>query len=85
MEKILKSVWLGLVLGLLLGFLAVWQEVHLGSARLSASVMGVAVAYFVGVIANLFAYVMGGGFAWKRTLSWLVGGAIGVALVLLVY
>lgn len=84
MEKILKSWRLGLVLGLVLSFLAVWQERRLGSGVLGASVLGVAIAYIVGVVANVFAYVMGGGFAWKRTLPWLASGVVGMIVAWLI-
>jgi len=80
MEKVLKSVWLGMVLGFVLGFLAVWQEARLGGAGLGAVVLGVAISYITGLLLNAFAFVMGGGFALKRTLAWLASGIAGSAL-----
>lgn len=85
MEKVLKSVWLGVILGFVLSFLAVWQEAHLDGTGLEALVLGVVISYIVGLLANLFALVMGGGFELKRTLIWLVSGIVGSVLACIIF
>lgn len=85
MGKVLKSVWLGIVLGFVLSFLAVWQEAHLDGTGFEAVVLGVTISYIVGLLANLFALVMGSGFEAKRTLVWLISGIIGSILACVIF
>lgn len=85
MERILKSAWLGVILGFVLSFLAVWQEAHLDGTGFEAVVLGVVISYIVGLLANAFVLVMGGGFKLKRTLVWLISGIIGSVIACVIF
>lgn len=86
-EKVLNLInkeWFGVVVGLILAFLAVLQESLIGQIAVGAFILGVAIAVICGLLAQAFRYVMGMGFSWKRVLYWLAGGIVGAAVLFII-
>lgn len=76
----LASKWFGLIVGLVLTILAMWQEKSLGSVN--AWIMGIITPLLFGAFAEVVRYVTTEDtYKWKNLLWWLAGAVIGVIIM----
>lgn len=86
MGKLLTNKWLGLVISIILSFLAIYQEHTLDASTsiLLSGSLGVLISIIVGALFNAFGYVMSVAFDYKKVFYWFIGGLIGVILALII-
>ena len=79
----IASKWFGLIVGLIITVLAMWQEKALGDMT-NAWALGLITSLFVGGLAEGFRLVIAKQYIWTNILYYLGGGIIGMIIIFIV-
>lgn len=84
MEKVLNCKWILGLVGLVIGFLAMWQEHTLGTGN--AWILSLAIPAIGGAFVEVMNKVIyGNKYNIFNVLSWIVGGALAIVLAIIVF
>lgn len=78
----IASKWFGLIVGLIITVLAMWQEKELGDMA-NAWTLGLITSLFVGGLVEGFRKVIAKKVIWTNLVLWALGSGIGIAIMYL--